>query len=59
MLTKNITGDIFIILEYVDDILLARSDEIHIDAFKSYLQQHIGICDLESSRKFLGIELAR
>ena len=56
MLIKQTQGGLIILTIYVDDILLTGSDDTSIHATKTHLQQHLSICDLASSRYFLGIE---
>ena len=58
VLTKKTKGGLVILAVYVDDIILTRSDDTGILATKTYLQQHLSICDLGSPRYFLGIEFA-
>ena len=58
MLTKKTKGGLVILVVYVDDIILTRSDDTGILAKKTYLQQHLSIRDLGSPRYFLGIEFA-
>ena len=58
VLTKKTKGGLVILVVYVDDIILTRSDDTGILATKTYLQQHLSICDMGSPRYFLGIEFA-
>ncbi|CAA6654664.1 unnamed protein product [Spirodela intermedia] len=46
VLTKTIESSIVILVVYVDDILMIRSDEVSIQTTKSYLHQHFSIQDL-------------
>ena len=47
-MAKNFISSHFIAV-YVDDVLLTGSDDIGIDATKTYLQQHLSIRDLGES----------
>ena len=58
MLTKKTKGGLFILVVYVDDIILNGSDDTGILATKTYLLQHLSFCDLGSPKYFLGIEFS-
>ena len=58
VLTKKTKGGLLILAVYVDNIILTGSDDTSILAMKAYLQQHLGIRDLGSTRYFLGIYFA-
>ena len=58
MLTKKTKGGLLIIAVYVDNIILTGSDDTGILAMKAYLQQHLSIRDLGSTRYLLGIYFA-
>ncbi|KAG6401074.1 hypothetical protein SASPL_137919 [Salvia splendens] len=52
-------GSFFGIVIYVDDILVASSDDAQITSFKEFLTNHFKYKDLGSPKYFLGIEIAR
>ena len=53
-------GDIFmILLEYVDDVLIACNDKAEIDRFKVMLDDKFKLKDLGDLKYFLGLEVAR
>ena len=53
-------GDIFmILLEYVDDVLIACNDKVEIDRFKVMLDDKFKLKDLGDLKYFLGLEVAR
>ena len=56
--TQKIVGGIAILVVYMDDLLVTRSDEASIHNRKDYLQQHLNICDLGILCYFLGLEFA-
>lgn len=49
----------FILLVYVDDVLVMGDSDVEISKVKSFLDQQFTIKDLGSVRYFLGLELAR
>ena len=48
----------FLLIIYVNDIILTNSDEVGISITKSYLKTHFAIRDLQTSRYFFEIEFA-
>ena len=56
VLSKKTKGSVVILTIYIDDILLARSDDTGIHAIKTYLQQHLNICNMGDRKYFLGID---
>ncbi|XP_070024934.1 uncharacterized protein [Nicotiana sylvestris] len=59
MFTKKVKTDIFIILIYVDDILITVSNNTLVDEAKKTLHNNIKMKDLEELKYFLGIEIMR
>ena len=57
--TKMTVGGIGILVVYVYDLLVTRSDEASIHNRKDYLQQHLSIRDLGIPCYFLGMEFAQ
>lgn len=52
-------GKFFGVVIYVDDILVASSENDMINEFKIFLQAHFKLKDLGTPKYFLGIEIAR
>ncbi|KAG6433752.1 hypothetical protein SASPL_105368 [Salvia splendens] len=52
-------GQLFGVVIYVDDILVASSEDSLISAFKDFLGNHFKFKDLGNPKYFLGIEIAR
>ncbi|KAL0411792.1 UNVERIFIED_CONTAM: Retrovirus-related Pol polyprotein from transposon RE1 [Sesamum latifolium] len=59
MFTKSTESGLFILLVYVDDILIAGASEILIQEVKHYLHSLFTIKDLGIAKYFLGLEIAR
>ncbi|KAG6416736.1 hypothetical protein SASPL_124172 [Salvia splendens] len=53
------SGSYFGVVIYVDDILVASSDDNMISEFKIFLAEHFKFKDLGYPKHFLGIEIAR
>ena len=53
------TGELAILIVYVDDIIITENDEQEIQNLKGKLASEFEIKDLENLRYFLGIEVAR
>jgi hypothetical protein len=59
LFTRDINDIFFVILVYVDDILVASSDIVAVHELKYIFHRHFQIKDLGTLRYFLGIEVAR
>ncbi|XP_019055416.1 PREDICTED: uncharacterized protein LOC109115656 [Nelumbo nucifera] len=53
------TGGTFIVLAYVDDLIIARDDPVNIDKLKKFLNHCFRIRDLGLLRYFLRIEISQ
>ena len=56
---RNSNSGIILLVVYVDDIVIIRSDSKGISSLKSFLQSHFHTKDLGMLRYFLGIEVMR
>ena len=56
---KNSNSGIILLVMYVDDIVITRSDSKGISSLKSFLQSQFHTKDLGMLRYFLGIEVMR
>ncbi|KAG6403128.1 hypothetical protein SASPL_135345 [Salvia splendens] len=59
MIIHSTTGQFFGIVIYVDDILVASSEDSQVSDFKEFLGNHFKFKDLGNPKYFLGIEIAR
>lgn len=58
-LYPNMIFFFYILLVYVDDVLITGNSEVEIDKVKRFLNQNFTIKDLGNTKYFLGLELAR
>ena len=56
---RNSNSGIILLVVYVDDIVITRSDSKCISSFKSFLQSQFHTKDLEMLRYFLDIKVMR
>ncbi|WZZ08512.1 hypothetical protein YC2023_094433 [Brassica napus] len=56
---QRTSGRYLAILVYVDDIIIASSNDEDVDSFKKSLADHFKLRDLGPLRYFLGLEIAR
>ena len=57
ILLNKISSGIILLVVYVDDIVISRSDSIGISSFKSFLHGQFHTKDLGMLRYFLGVEV--
>lgn len=56
---KNVGGKYVAVLVYVDDIIIASSNDLEVEILKSNLQHSFKLRDLGPLKFFLGLEIAR
>lgn len=59
LFVRNNNGKYFVVLVYVDDIIIVSNDDMEVERFKDDLKKVFKLCDLGELKYFLGLEIAR